>query len=486
MTRVGQLLLGIAVALCVLSGCGGGRTTTTPQRPGQTETAISVAAVPDETGAPEGGAIGISQTAVVMPPVLTPRPTHTTWPGGLPNIAGLQSGAVTVLGLWGGSSLTSFQEVVYPFTQRTGIGMAYEGTRDLASVLDGRIRGKALPDLVVLPNSAMLKELAGRGLLVPLDSFLDMAAVKKDYGPAWLDLGNYEGKLYGLVYQVSVKSLVWYNPKAFQAHGYQVPATWQELIDLSDRIVADGGTPWCMGLESGQASGWPGTDWIEDIMLRSAGPELYDRWTAHEIAWTDPAVRHTWELLGQIARNDEYLYGGSEGALSTNFADSPAPLFASPPGCYMHHQAPLITGFFPSRAHFGDDYDFFLLPPIDPRYDTPIIGNAQLIVLMNSTPQAQALINYLSGPDPQELWASRGDFISPSRAVSSSAYPDELTRRIADRVVNAGAFRFDASDEMPSAVGCGSFWKGVRDYVGGVDLDTVLRNIEASAAEAYR
>jgi len=394
-------------------------------------------------------------------------------------------GVVTVLGVWGGNELSAFQEAVFPFTEETGIGMAFEGTRDLAAVLTTRVEAGNPPDLAILPNPGQMRELAEAGKLVPIDTFMDMDALKKNYAQAWLDLASYDGKLYGIFYKVANKSLVWYNPKAFEAAGYQVPTTWDELIALSDQIVADGGTPWCIGLESGAASGWPGTDWIEDIMLRTAGPEVYDKWVNHEIPWTDPAIKRAWELFGQIARNEDYVYGGTTGVLSTFFGDSPAPLFDSPPGCYMHRQASFITGFFPEGVVAGEDYDFFPFPPIDEQWGTPVLGGADLIVMFNDTPEARKLMEYLASPKPQEIWAGKGGFISPNKAVSLDAYPDELTRKIAQAVVSAEVFRFDASDLMPAAVGAGSFWTGVLDYVGGADLDAVLEEIEASAQDAY-
>lgn len=394
-------------------------------------------------------------------------------------------GAVTVLGVWGGDELTAFQEAVFPFTEETGIGMAFEGTRDLAAVLTTRVEAGNPPDLAILPNPGQMHELAAQGVLVDISTFMDMDQLKSDYAQSWVDLASHEGTLYGIFYKVANKSLIWYNPKAFKAAGYEVPATWDELIALSDQIVADGKAPWAIGLESGAASGWPATDWIEDIMLRTAGPEVYDQWVAHEIPWADPAVKKAWETFGQIVGNEDYQYGGSTGTLATSFGDAPAPLFDDPPGAYLHRQASFITGFFPEGLVAGEDYDFFPFPPIDPQYGTPVLGGADLIVMFNDTPQARALMEYLAGPKPQEVWAAKGGFISPNKRVSLDAYPDELTRKMAKMVVEAEIFRFDASDLMPAAVGAGSFWTGTLDYVGGKDLDAILQEIEASAVDAY-
>ncbi len=397
----------------------------------------------------------------------------------------VSKGVVTVLGVWGGSEYENFRDSVFPFTERTGIGMAFEGTRDLAAVLTTRVEAGNPPDLAILPNPGQLYELAAAGKLVPLDSFMDVEALRKTYGDSWVDLASYDGHVYGIFYKVAVKSLVWYNPKAFAAKGYAIPTTWDELIALSDQIVADGGTPWCIGLESGAASGWPGTDWIEDLMLRTAGPEVYDKWVRHEIPWTDPAVKRAWELFGQIARNEAYVYGGTAGVLSTNFGDSPAPMFDDPPGCYMHRQASFITGFFPEGLTPGEDYDFFPFPPVDETWGTPALIAGDVIVMFNDTPEARQLMEYLASAEPQEIWAGKGGFISANKEVSLDVYPDELTRKMAQIIVEAKVARFDGSDLMPAAVGAGSFWSGVLDYVGGEDLDAVLEAIEASAQDAY-
>jgi alpha-glucoside transport system substrate-binding protein len=308
---------------------------------------------------------------------------------------------------------------------------------------------------------------------------MDMAQLQSDYAQSWLDLGSSGGTLYCIFYKAAVKSLVWYSPAAFAAKGYTVPTTWDELTALSNQIVADGGVPWCLGIFSNGASGWPATDWIEDIMLRTAGPDVYDQWVDHTIPWTDAAVRTAWEFFGQIARNESYVFGGTTGVLTTFFGDSPAPIFDDPPGCYMHRQASFITGFFPEGVA-EEDYAFFPFPSIDAAFGVPALGGADLVVMFNDTPQARALMEYLASPEPQEIWAARGGFLSPNKRVSLDVYPTATDRAMAEALTGAEVFRFDASDLMPAAVGSGSFWTGTLDYVGGVALDSVLATIEAS------
>jgi alpha-glucoside transport system substrate-binding protein len=327
-------------------------------------------------------------------------------------------GAVTVLGVWGGDEFAAFSEAVEPFTKETGIGMAFETSREQATVLVTRVEAGNPPDIAILPQPGLLVDLAKMGALVPIDTFIDMDQLAKDYAKAWIDLGSYDGTLYGIWFKGSLKSLVWYSPAAFEAGGYEVPTTWDEMIALSDQIVADGGTPWCLGIESGAASGWPATDWIEDIMLRTAGPEVYDKWVNHEIPWTDPAVKTAWEYFGQIARNEDYVWGGTTGVLTTFFGDSPAPLFDDPPGCYMHRQASFITSFFPEGVT-ADDYSAFPFPEINPEYGVPALGAGDVVVMLNDTPEARAFIQYLATPTPHEIWAAKGGFLSPQAWMST-------------------------------------------------------------------
>ena len=418
----------------------------------------------------------------IVEDVPPPLPTYTPTPTPVPPTP---SAPVTVLGRWTGDELAAFEAAVKPFTAETGIEMQFETTSELLAVLTTRAEAGNPPDIAILPNSVLLYEFAEKGLLVDLSTFMDIEQLHSDYAQSWLDLASYEGSLYGIFYNVGIKSLVWYSPAAFEAGGYEVPTTWDQLIALSEQIVANGGVPWCIGIESGAASGWPATDWIEDIMLRTAGPEVYDQWGNHEIPWTDPAVKEAWELFGQIARNEDYVYGGTASVPTINFADSPSPMFNDPPGCYMHHQGSFAPHFFPEGLVGIWDYDFFPFPAIDPTYGPPMVGWASSAVMFNDTAEARALMTYLASSEGQEAVVREARLLSPNRRVSLDVYPDDITRALATLVIEAEVFRVDASDMMPPAVGSGSFWEGAMKYVGGTDLDAVLEEIEASAVDAY-
>ncbi len=401
----------------------------------------------------------------------------------------LGASSVTVLGTWTGAEEEAFNQMVAPFESQTGIDVKFTGTRDLPAVLTAQVEAGSPPDLSALPNPGQMAEFARAGKLVDLSTFMDMKVLGSDYSPTWLDLGSYEGKLFGVFISADLKSLVWYSPKAFAQGGYAVPKTWDEMLALSDQMVKEGKTPWAIGFESGAASGWPGTDWIEDIMLRTVEPEVYDLWVSHGISWLDERVKRAFEIFGQIALNEKYVYGGPNAILTINFGDSPDALFTTPPNAYMHRQATFIKSFIldhnPQLVP-GEDFDFFPLPPIDAKLGTPALGAADLFAAFKNTPEAQALIKYIASPEAQEIWVGKLGKLSANKRVNPAAYPDDLTRKAAKILSEASTFRFDGSDLMPSAVGAGSFWTGVLDYVSGVRLDNVLMTIEASALDAYR
>ncbi len=398
---------------------------------------------------------------------------------------GVLAQEVSIAVVWSGTELQAFKDTIAVFEANSGIDVVIDEVgRDLPTVLPVRVAAGNPPDLAALPNPGQMKEFADQGALVALDGLENLA----DHPQAFLDLGSVDDSVYGFFISADLKSLVWYNTKAFADAGYVVPTSWPTLIALSNQIVADGGTPWAIGLESGAASGWAGTDWIEDIMLRTAGPDLYDQWVNHEIPWTHPAVKKAWEYFGQIVNASGYVYGGAVGALTINFGDSPSIMFDDPPGAYMHRQATFIQSFIlnadPDLIPV-EDYNIFVFPPISPVFGTPLLGAGDLIGVFNDTPEAMALADYLASAEAQAIWCAALGKLAINTTVDPSIYPDAITAQAAGMLADASTFRFDGSDLMPAAVGSGTFWTGVLDYISGIPLDTVLAAIEASAVDAY-
>ncbi len=390
---------------------------------------------------------------------------------------------VTVLGVIVGEQQEKLEQALAPFEEETGIDVIYEGTDAFATLLPVRVESGDPPDLAMFPQPGLLADFARAEQLVPLNDFIDTSTLRAAYPDTWIELGSVDDEAYGIWYRASVKSLVWYRPTAFEAKGYDIPTTWAEMIALSDKIAADGETPWCIGLESGDASGWPGTDWVEDIMLRTAGPEAYSQWVAHDLPFDSPEVINAFDEFGQILLNPDYVNGGAIGAVSTPFGDSPRGLFNEPPSCYMHRQANFIATFFPEGEEPKVDYDIFPLPEIDSRFGTPILVAGDAFGMFNDTPEARALMQYLATPQPHEIWAGLGGFISPHKQVSTDAYPDIISQKIAQILADADVIRFDGSDMMPGAVGTGTFWSGVIDFAVGEPAENVTETIDASWPE---
>ncbi|MDJ0708231.1 MAG: ABC transporter substrate-binding protein [Leptolyngbyaceae cyanobacterium MO_188.B28] len=391
-----------------------------------------------------------------------------------------ESNTVSILGVVIGEQQEKLEKALAPFEEETGIDVVYEGTDSFATLLPVRVDSGKPPDIAMFPQPGLMADFAKEGLLIPIDTFMEPAELSNAYSQDWLDLSTINNQIYGVWYRASVKSLVWYSPKAFDDAGYKIPTTWDEMLALTDQIVADGGVPWCLGMESGAATGWVGTDWVEDIMLRTAGPQAYDQWLTNELPFDDPLVKNAFTQFGDIVLNPDYVVGGYTGAISTPFGDSPKPLFTDPPGCYMHRQANFIASFFPKEIVVGEDVSIFPLPGIKPEFGVPVLVAGDVFAMFNDTPEAQALMKYLASAKPHEVWASLGGYISPHQQVGMEAYTDAITQKQAEILSNADIVRFDGSDMMPGAVGTGTFWTGITDYVGGNDLDAVLDDIQAS------
>lgn len=342
-------------------------------------------------------------------------------------------------------------------------------------------------DVAAVPQPGAIPALVDKGLLVSLEDLgFDIEQLKNTLGESFVALGEYNGAHYGLPTNINLKSMVWYPKDDFDAAGYTVPETWDDLIALSDEIVAAGSTPWCIGFESEGATGWPATDWLEDIMLRTAGPDVYDQWVSHEIPFNDPAVKSAAETFGEILFTDGYVLGGAAATADIAFADAPLPMFDSPPKCWLHRQASFINASFPEDAEAGVDYDWFPLPPID-QEGILFAGELTVIGENGNRPEVKDFLDRFIGDDVQCEMGSvtASSRISPNVNVGEECYANEIlagASGVLTDALKANTGRFDASDLMPAAVGSGSFWTGMIDYVkGGPDsIDGVLEAIEAS------
>jgi alpha-glucoside transport system substrate-binding protein len=252
-------------------------------------------------------------------------------------------------------------------------------------------------------------------------------------------------------------------------------------MELNQTIADDGDTPWCIGIESGAATGWAATDWTEEMMLRTTSLENYDAWVAGDLAFDSAEVKAAIETWSDLWFNDDFVFGGRSSIVSTFFGDSPAPMFEDPPKCWMHKQGNFITGFFPEGSEADVDYGFFYFPPVDDSYGKPFLVAGDVMVMFNDRPEVRALMEYFTVPQSASGWLEGGGALASHQTATPDMYGVDLERGIAELVAEATSFRFDGSDLMPGEVGAGSFWEQISSYVAGsIDLDTAMQEIDAT------
>jgi alpha-glucoside transport system substrate-binding protein len=332
--------------------------------------------------------------------------------------------------------------------------------------------------------------MASRGYLTPASDKIKQGVLDSyAAGQSWVDLATYadqsgKDQFYGVFYRVDVKSLVWYSPDNFDEYGYEVPESMEELMALSDQMVKDGNTPWCIGLGSGAATGWPATDWVEDFMLRTQPPSVYDEWVTHEMRFNDPRVVKAIEAFGDIAKNDKYVVGGADAVGTTDFRDSPKDLFTVPPKCFMHRMASFIPAFFPEDVVVGEDADFFYFPAYASKdLGKPVLGAGTVAGITKPNAATEAVLEYMLTPLAHELWMEKGGFLTAHKTANTSFYKSNTDKAMGDILLNATTFRFDGSDLMPGAIGAGAFWTGMVDFVSGSSATRVANDIEKAWKE---
>ncbi|MEP2642802.1 ABC transporter substrate-binding protein [Roseobacter sp.] len=392
---------------------------------------------------------------------------------------------VEITGPWTGDEKAKVDAAFSYFTSATGAQVNYSGSDSFEQDIVISARSGSAPNLAVFPQPGLAADMASQGYLTPLpDGTADWVRDNFAAGQSWVDLATYPDQsgtdqIYGIFYRVDVKSLVWYSPEAFDEAGYDTPETMEDLKTLTDTIAADGGTPWCIGLGSGAATGWPATDWVEDMMLRTQTPADYDAWVTNEMKFDDPKVIAAIEEFGAFARNDTYVDGGTSAVANTDFRDSPTGLFAIPPKCYMHRQASFIPAFFPEGTAIGDDADFFYFPAYASKdLGKPVLGAGTFLAITNPSEATFAFMEFLKTPIAHELWMAQGGFLTAHTGVNLDVYADESLKAQGDILLNATTFRFDASDLMPGEIGAGAFWTGMVDYTTGVSAKEVAQTIQ--------
>jgi len=426
-------------------------------------------------------------TPTPVPPTPTPKPAEPTptpkpaEPTKAPEAAidcmGASSGdKVTMLYQWSGTEEENLNKILKPLVDACGIVLAPESTRDHA-LLDTRVKAGTPPDIAFWTSSAM--DLYQDQLVA-----IDQAGGNADnYAGFWKDMGTRGGKWVGLMVKADIKSIIWYSPVVFEAYGYEVPETWAELEALVEQMVADGNVPWSMGMESGDATGWTGSDFIQDILLVQQGPEYVMDVIEGKVPYDDAGVKQAYETYGKWAKDPAYTVGGAEGTLSIGFLDAIYKPFADPPEAMMVKQSGFAGGAVKEQypdLEYGVDYDFFGVPGAK-----GLQGGTDLMMVFNASPAAKAVVGYLTSEAGAKKWAEVGFDLSPNKKARGM-YADASLAKKGEILATAQGFTPDIGDTIPGGFGSAE-WKAIVDYINdATDLDTALAEAAKVQAEALK
>src|SRR6478672_3822041 len=398
--------------------------------------------------------------------------------------AGAGKGTIEVMYGLGADTEPGFKADVQKWASSNGVTVKFTKSASWDTEIRTRVQGGNPPDVGLFPQPGLMCDLAKQKKLVPFDD-ATVATDKQTLVPGFAEAGTCaDGKVYGLPNEVSVKSIIWTDAPAFKAGGYTVPRTLDDLLALSAKIKADGKTPWCIAAESGQATGWPITDWIEDLVLRIAGPDNYDKWVKGQLKFNSPEIKPAWEYFQKIAFTDGWVRGGTKSIPATNFQTGGNAMFTQPPGCYLFKQATFVAnkGGFPDSIIAKLDTETQPMPfPAKTAGNNAVLVAGDLVSTFNNDPTSIKLRNFIASKENGTQQAKNGAF-SPHKTADVSLLPNKTLQTIASEVLyKASVARFDGSDAMPAKVGAGTFWtEPVKWLSGQQDLDTTLNNIDDS------
>ena len=395
------------------------------------------------------------------------------------------SGKLSIVGVWSGAEATNFKLVLAAFMKANpGVSVKYTSAGDnTPTVLSTAVQGGNPPDLASISQPGLVKDFANRGALKPIDFVKPV--MSKYYAPSWITLGTVKNHLYGMVFKGANKSTIWYSTAAFKNAGITPPKTWTALLKDANTLKASGVPAFSIG----GADGWTLTDLQENIYLRQAGATKYDQLAAHTIKWTDPSVITSLKTMAQVFSDTSNIYGGTAGALQTDFPTSVNNVFQDPPKAAMVMEGDFVPGVATTKLKPVSGYNQFAFPSVAGSAPS-VVGGGDTVVMFKDSPAARALISYLATPAAATIWAKRGGFSSPNKGVPASAYTDPLNRATAVALAQAKIFRFDLSDLQPAAfggtVGQGE-WKILQDFLKNpTNVTGTAAALEKAAAAAYK
>lgn len=372
----------------------------------------------------------------------------------------------------------AFEMAWDPFSECTGIQVEYQGSNDFEAQIEVRVEGGDPPDLAFFPQPGLMNRYQDQ--LVPASDALADAA-EEGWSQDWLDYGTMDGQLYAPPMSANLKSLVWYSPQYFEDNGHEIPETWDELIELSETIANDDTKPWCAGIDSGDTTGWPVTDWMEDTLLREADPEVYDQWVNHEIPFDDPRIVDALDKAGSILKNEDYMnggYGDVSSMTSQSFEEGGYPILEN--DCALHRQASFYGAQWPDDTTVGDNGDVsaFYLPGNEAK-DKPLLGAGEFVAAFRDAPEVEATREFLASDLFHNIRMKTGPWATAHRQADPENATDDVNQLVVESYQDEDAeFRFDASDQMPGHIGSKAFLDEMTEWVKGKSSKDALAAVE--------
>ena len=397
-------------------------------------------------------------------------------------------GTVTVFSLWGGSEQEAFKKVLTQFTKDTGIKTKYESIRDFLPFIRTRLAAGNPPEVGVIPRPGVVAELARDESLISLEDLgLDPDKINANYSGTWTSLATVDDTVYGVVAKANSKSVIWYKPKSFQENSFDIPTTWDQLLDITEQYNSKGKKPWAVGAQ-GRDNSWTLTDWFENIYARKAGSDNYTKLFNGDLPFNDQTVKDSLTEMTKIV-NDKYVAGGIDTALGIGFVDGIGRVFSKNPVAEMYMEGGFVGGIALGDVNpdlkVGTDIDFFQWPTIDEANGNPLVGGGDVAAAFVNNEDASKLVDYLATPGAGKVWVSTGAIASPNKGVTADDYPNELVAKEADQVKNAEAFLFDGSDLLPGTLGQ-DFGTLLQNIIKSPDkMDSLLDDYQSEAESAF-